>query len=47
VNAARTVRSAIHGFVAPEAIGLFTSPVDRATSLDRLVEFLVTGIAIT
>jgi|TARA_R110002110_G_scaffold31252_2_gene110160 hypothetical protein len=47
VHAARTVRSAIHGFVALGAIDLFTSPADRATSFDHLVEFLVTGIAIT
>ena len=47
VHAARTVRSAIHGFVALEAIDAFTSPVDRATSFDHLVEFLVAGLATT
>ena len=45
VHAARTVRSAIHGFVALESIDAFTSPVDRATSFDHLVEFLVAGLA--
>jgi AcrR family transcriptional regulator len=45
VHAARTVRSAIHGFVALESIDAFTSPVDRATSFDHLVEFLVSGLA--
>ncbi|WP_395153457.1 TetR/AcrR family transcriptional regulator [Ilumatobacter sp.] len=45
VHAARIVRSAIHGFVTLESIDAFTSPVDRATSFDHLVEFLVTGLA--
>jgi AcrR family transcriptional regulator len=45
VHAARTVRSAIHGFVALESIDAFTSPVDRAISFDHLVEFLVAGLA--
>ena len=47
VHAARTVRSAIHGFVALEAIDAFTSPVDRATSFELLIEFLVAGLATT
>jgi AcrR family transcriptional regulator len=45
VHAARTVRSAIHGFVALESIDAFTSPVDQATSFEHLVEFLVAGLA--
>jgi AcrR family transcriptional regulator len=45
VQAARTVRSAIHGFVALESIDAFTSPVDPSTSFEHLVDFLVTGLA--
>lgn len=47
VHAARTVRSAIHGFVALESIDAFTSSVDQATSFDYLVDFLVAGLATT
>jgi len=47
VHAARTVRSAIHGFVALESIDAFTSPVNRSASFDHLVDFLVAGLATT
>jgi AcrR family transcriptional regulator len=45
VHAARTFRSAIHGFVTLEAAGGFGIPVDLDTSFDRLVATLAGGLA--
>jgi AcrR family transcriptional regulator len=47
VHAIRTVRSALHGFVALEAAGGFGLPVDLETSFDRLVATLAHGLAPT
>jgi AcrR family transcriptional regulator len=40
VDAARTLRSALHGFVSLEAIGGFGLPVDVDRSFERLVEIV-------
>ena len=45
IHAARTLRSAIHGFLALEAIEGFTSNVDQSTSFSEMVDFLITGVA--
>ena len=44
VHAVRTVRSALHGFVALEAAGGFGLPVDLDASFDRLVATLAAGL---
>ena len=44
VHAIRTVRSALHGFVALEAAGGFELPVDLETSFDRLVATVAAGL---
>jgi AcrR family transcriptional regulator len=44
VHAIRTVRSALHGFVALEAAGGFGLPVDLETSFDRLVATVAQGL---
>jgi AcrR family transcriptional regulator len=45
VHAARTFRSAIHGFVVLEAAGGFGIPLDLDESFDRLVATLAAGLA--
>ena len=45
VHAARTFRSAIHGFVLLEAAGGFGIPVDLDASFERLVATLAAGLA--
>jgi AcrR family transcriptional regulator len=45
VHAIRTVRSALHGFVALEAAGGFGLPVDLEASFDRLVETVAQGLS--
>jgi AcrR family transcriptional regulator len=47
VHAARLIRSAVHGFVALEAIDALTSPVDPAESFDRLIDSLIGSLAVT
>jgi AcrR family transcriptional regulator len=47
VHAARTYRSAIHGFVVLEAAGGFGIPLDLDESFDRLVATLAAGLART
>jgi AcrR family transcriptional regulator len=44
VHAARTVRSALHGFVALEAAGGFGIPIDLDESFERLVATLAKGL---
>jgi AcrR family transcriptional regulator len=44
VHAVRTVRSALHGFVALEAAGGFGLPVDLEASFARLVATLAAGL---
>lgn len=44
VHAARTARSAIHGFVALEAGQGFNNPADRDTSFDHLVDTVINGL---
>ena len=44
VHAVRTVRSALHGFVALEAAGGFGLPVDLEASFERLVATLAAGL---
>jgi AcrR family transcriptional regulator len=44
VHAARTVRSALHGFVALEAAGGFGIPVDLDASFDAMVAALARGL---
>ena len=44
VHGIRTVRSALHGFVALEAAGGFGLPVDLETSFDRLVATVAEGL---
>ena len=44
VHAARTFRSAVHGFVAIEAAGGFGIPVDLDASFERLVATLAAGL---
>jgi AcrR family transcriptional regulator len=44
IHAARTFRSAIHGFVALEAAGGFGIPLDLDESFDRLVATLAVGV---
>ncbi len=44
VHGARTLRSAIHGFLALEAIEAFTSDVDLSSSFDEMVGFLIAGL---
>ena len=44
VHAVRTVRSALHGFVALEAAGGFGLPVDLEASFDRLVATIAAGL---
>ena len=45
VHAARTVRSALHGFVALETGGGFGIPVDLDASFDAMVDALARGLA--
>jgi AcrR family transcriptional regulator len=45
IHAARTFRSAVHGFVALEAAGGFGIPLDLDESFDRLVATLAAGLA--
>jgi AcrR family transcriptional regulator len=44
IHAARTFRSAIHGFVVLEAAGGFGIPLDLDESFDRLVATLAAGL---
>lgn len=44
IDAIRTLRSALHGFVSLEAVGGFGLPVDIDRSFDRLVDLLVVGL---
>jgi hypothetical protein len=44
VHAARTVRSALHGFVVLEAAGGFGIPVNLDASFDALVATLASGL---
>jgi hypothetical protein len=44
IDAARTVRASLHGFVALEAAGGFGLPRDVDRSYDRLVEALDVGL---
>lgn len=45
IHAARTVRSALHGFVALEAGGGFGLPVDLDESFERMVATLARGLS--
>lgn len=45
VDAARTLRAALHGFVSLEAAGGFGLPRDVSRSFDRLVDVLHEGLA--
>jgi AcrR family transcriptional regulator len=45
IHAARTFRSAIHGFVALETAGGFGIPLDLDESFDRLVATLAAGLS--
>ena len=47
VHAARTFRSAVHGFAVLEAAGGFGMPVDLDDSFDRLVATLAGGLGTT
>jgi AcrR family transcriptional regulator len=47
VHAVRSVRAALHGFVALEAVNGFAMPVDREASFDRLVDALAIGLRTT
>jgi AcrR family transcriptional regulator len=44
IHAARTFRSAVHGFVVLEAAGGFGIPVDLDASFDRLIATVSTGL---
>lgn len=44
IHAARTFRSAVHGFVVLEAAGGFGIPLDLDASFDRLVATLAAGL---
>lgn len=44
IDAARALRSALHGFVSLESAGGFGLPVDVDRSYDRLVDALLVGI---
>ena len=44
VHAARTVRSAIHGFVALESVDAFTAKVSKDASFDHLVASILRGL---
>jgi AcrR family transcriptional regulator len=44
IHAARTFRSAVHGFVVLEAAGGFGIPLDLDASFDRLIATLSTGL---
>ena len=46
VHAARTTRSAIHGFVSLEAIDAFSRPQDRDESFDRLIATVIDGVRV-
>ena len=45
IHAARTVRSAIHGFVALEATDAFIHPQDPDVSFDQLLELVLRGLS--
>lgn len=45
VHCARTIRSAIHGFVSLEAVDGFTDPHDRDDSFDHLIATVTAGLA--
>lgn len=47
VHTARALRSAIHGFVALEAVDAFGQPQPTDTSFDHLIELIVAGATAT
>jgi AcrR family transcriptional regulator len=44
VHAARTVRSAIHGFVALESVNAFTSKANKDASFEYVIESILRGL---